>query len=162
MAALWIIGAVGATLGGFSCDRLIARFGFRWGPAGMASISLTLCAILLVFGAAANNPYIAVVLLCACFGCTQITEAAYWATAIAVSGNHAAAATGVMNTGGNVVGFVGGMLVPVTAAAFGWVTAMSTGAVFAVIGAITWLFIRGDRPMRNPRYDVTVAVPQDA
>jgi ACS family glucarate transporter-like MFS transporter len=29
MAALWILGAVGATLGGLSCDRLINRFGFR-------------------------------------------------------------------------------------------------------------------------------------
>jgi len=147
MAALWIIGAIGATLGGFTCDRLIARFGFRWGPAGMASISLVLCAVFLVLGAVANNPYVAVVLLCVCFGCTQITEAAYWATAIAVSGKHASAATGVMNTGGNVVGFIGGMLVPVTAATFGWVTAISTGAVVATIGGALWLFIRGDRPM---------------
>lgn len=147
MAALWIIGAIGATLGGFSCDRLIARFGFRWGPGGMASISLVLCATFLVLGAMANDPYVAVVLLCVCFGCTQITEAAYWATAIAISGEHASAATGVMNTGGNVVGFIGGMLVPLTAATFGWVTAISTGAAFAVIGAALWLFIRGDRPM---------------
>lgn len=146
-SALWIIGAAGATLGGLICDRLISRFGFRKGPAGMASISLTLCAVFLLFGASADNPYVAVVLLCACFGCTQITEAAYWATAIAVAGNHGSAATGVMNTGGNVVGFVGGMLVPVTATAFGWVAAMSTGAVFALIGAVAWLFIRGDRPM---------------
>jgi ACS family glucarate transporter-like MFS transporter len=113
----------------------------------MASISLVLCAVFLVLGAVANNPYVAVVLLCVCFGCTQITEAAYWATAIAVSGKHASAATGVMNTGGNVVGFIGGMLVPVTAATFGWVTAISTGAVFATIGGALWLVIRGDRPM---------------
>ena len=95
----------------------------------------------------ADDPYVAVILLCICFGCNQITEAAYWATAIAISGKHAAAATGVMNTGGNVVGFVGGMLVPVTAAWLGWVSAMSTGALFAIVGAILWLFIRGDRPM---------------
>ncbi len=147
MAALWVIGAIGATIGGFSCDRLIGRFGFRWGPGGMASISLFLCAAFLVAGALANNPYVAVVLLCICFACTQITEAAFWATAIAISGKHAAAATGIMNTGGNVVGFIGGMLVPVTAKMFGWVTAMSTGAIFAFVGAVIWLFIRGDRPM---------------
>jgi hypothetical protein len=27
--------------------------------------------------------------------------------------------------------------------------AISTGAVFAIIGAIIWLFIRGDRPMND-------------
>jgi ACS family glucarate transporter-like MFS transporter len=147
MAALWILGAVGATLGGLSCDRLINRFGFRWGPSGMAAIALTLSGLMLVWGAAADDPYTAVVLLCACFGFNQITEAAYWSTAIAVAGEHAAAASGVMNTGGNVVGFIGGMLVPVTATWLGWTIAMSTGALFAIVGAILWLFIRGDRPM---------------
>lgn len=152
MAALWILGAVGATAGGFTCDRLIKQFGFRWGPAGMAGIALTLSAVLLVWGALADDPYTAVVLLCACFACNQITEAAFWATAIAVSGEHAAAATGVMNTGGNIVGFIGGVLVPITAAWLGWVSAMSTGAVFAVIGAILWLLVRGDRPMSEDRH----------
>ncbi len=147
MAALWILGAVGATLGGFACDRLIGRFGFRWGPAGMAGTALVFCGLLLVLGALADHPYMAVVLLCACFAFNQITEAGYWATAIAIADEHAAAATGVMNTGGNITGFIGGMLVPITASWLGWVAAMSTGAVFAIIGAILWLFIRGDRPM---------------
>ncbi len=149
MAALWILGAVGATLGGFLCDRLIRRFGFRWGPAGMVGTALALSGVFLVGGAIADDPYTAVVLLCACFACNQITEAGFWATAIAVSGNHCAAATGVMNTGGNIVGFVGGMLVPLTAAWLGWVAAMSTGAVFALVGAILWLVIRGDRAMQD-------------
>ncbi len=153
MAALWVIGAVGATLGGFACDRLIARFGFRWGPGGMASISLVLCGVFLVMGAVADDPYVAVILLCVCFACTQITEAAYWSTTIAISGKHAAAATGVLNTGGNVVGFIGGMLVPFTAAKLGWVTAISSGAVFAIIGAIIWLFVHGDRPMDDDRVE---------
>jgi ACS family glucarate transporter-like MFS transporter len=64
-----------------------------------------------------------------------------------------AAAAGVLNTGGNVVGFIGGMLVPFTAAKLGWVTAISSGAVFAIIGAIIWLFIHGDRPMNDDRVD---------
>jgi len=119
----------------------------------MAGISLVLCGVFLVMGAVADDPYVAVVLLCACFAFTQITEAAYWSTAIAVSGKRAAAATGVMNTGGNVVGFIGGMLVPFTAAKLGWVAAISTGAVFAIIGAIIWLFIRGDRQMNDDRID---------
>lgn len=151
MAALWIIGSVGATLGGLTCDRLMKRFGFRWGPRVLAGTGLVLSGILIVAGAIADDPYTTVILLCICFGCNQITEAAYWATAIAISGEHAAAATGVMNTGGNIVGFVGGMLVPLTAAWLGWVSAIATGAVFAIVGAILWLFIRGDRPMGAER-----------
>jgi ACS family glucarate transporter-like MFS transporter len=145
--ALWVIGAVGATIGGFSCDRLIARFGLRRGPQILSITSLVLCAVFLFLGAIASEPYLAVVLLCLSFGFTQITEAAYWSTMISVASRDASEAGGVLNTGGNVVGFVGGMLVPVTAKYFGWVAAVSMGSVFALIGAALWFFIRGDRPI---------------
>jgi cyanate permease len=64
-----------------------------------------------------------------------------------VAGPHAPAATGVMNTGGNLVGGVGALLVPLVAGSFGWVVAISTGAIFAVLAAVPWLWIRPDRPM---------------
>lgn len=150
MAALWIIGAIGATLGGFVCDWLNRRYGLRWGAASLAATGLTLCAVFLVLGATSGAPYIAVIFLSLCFGCNQITEASYWATAIAVSGDRAAEGCGVMNTGGNIVGLVGGVFVPFVAAGFGWTIAMCTGAVFALVGAVTWLFIRGDRTIERP------------
>jgi hypothetical protein len=37
--------------------------------------------------------------------------------------------------------------VPFTAKYLGWTVAISMGAVFALIGAALWFFIRGDRPM---------------
>jgi len=146
-SALWVIGAVGATLGGFSCDRLIERFGLRRGPQVLSITSLVICAVFLFLGAISSKPYLAVVLLCVAFGFTQITEAAYWSTMISVAGRDASEGGGVLNTGGNVVGFVGGMLVPLTANYFGWVVAVSTGSVFALIAAALWLFVRGDRPI---------------
>jgi ACS family glucarate transporter-like MFS transporter len=146
-SALWVIGAVGATVGGFACDRLIGRFGLRRGPQVLSVTSLILCAVFLFLGAISSDPLVAVVLLCLSFGFTQITEAPYWSTMISVASRDASEAGGVLNTGGNVVGFVGGMLVPLTAKYFGWVVAVSMGSVFALIAAVLWLFIRGDRPM---------------
>ncbi len=150
-SAQWILGAVGATLGGFICDRLTRRYGLRWGPRWLAIPSLVLCAVFLVLGATSGNMILTVVFLCICFGCTQLTEAAYWATTISVSGRHASAATGILNTGGNVVGFAGGMMVPLIASVWGWTVSVSTGAVFALFGALLWLFIRGDRQMVHDR-----------
>lgn len=144
-SAQWILGALGATAGGFLCDWLSKRFGLRWGPRWLAIPSLLLCAVFLYFGANATTPAMTVALLCICFGCTQLTEAAYWATTIAVSGRRAASAGGVLNTGGNCAGFAGGLLVPFVAHGFGWTLAVSTGALFAVIGAVLWFFINGDR-----------------
>jgi ACS family glucarate transporter-like MFS transporter len=52
-----------------------------------------------------------------------------------------------MNTGGNIAGGIGALLVPITAEAFGWVPALATGSVFSIIGAVLWLLVRADRPM---------------
>jgi ACS family glucarate transporter-like MFS transporter len=146
-AAPWMVGAVAASVGGLWCDRLCKRIGSRWGCRIPGIIGLSLVAGLLFLGATAKNPYLAVVFLSLSFGCTQLTEGAYWAAAIFVSGKHASAATGVMNTGGNAVGGIGALLVPITAEAFGWVPALATGSVFALIGVVLWLFVRADRPL---------------
>jgi len=146
-AAPWLVGAVAASLGGLWCDRLCKRIGPRWGYRIPGVVGLSLVAVLLVLGATAKDPLLAVVLLSLSFGCTQLTEGAYWAAAISVAGKHASAAAGVLNTGGNVVGGIGALLVPITAEAFGWVPALATGSVFAIIGVVLWLFVRADRPL---------------
>jgi len=146
-AAPWMTGAVAASVGGLWCDRLCKRIGSRWGCRIPGMVGLSLVAGLLLLGATAKNPYLAVVFLSLSFGCTQLTEGAYWAAAIFVSGKHAAAATGVLNTGGNVVGGIGALLVPVTAEVFGWVPALATGSVFAMIGVGLWLLVRADKPI---------------
>jgi ACS family glucarate transporter-like MFS transporter len=146
-AAPWMVGAVAASVGGFWCDRLGKRFGSRWGCRIPGIAGLSLAAGLLFLGATAESPYLAVVLLSLCFGCTQLTEGAYWATAISISGKHASAATGVMNTGGNVAGGIGALLVPITAETFGWVPALASGSIFAMIGVGLWFFVRADKPM---------------
>ncbi len=146
-AAPWMVGAIAASVGGLLCDRFCKRIGPRWGCRIPGILGLSLVAGLLFLGATAKNPYLAVVFLSLSFGCTQLTEGAYWAAAIFVSGKHASAATGVLNTGGNAVGGVGALLVPITAEAFGWVPALATGSVFALIGVGLWLFVRADKPM---------------
>jgi len=146
-AAPWMVGAVAASVGGLWCDRLCRRIGPRWGCRIPSIVGLSFAAGLLFLGATTKNPYLAVVFLSLSFGCTQLTEGPYWTAAIYVAGKHASAATGVMNTGGNVVGGIGALLVPVTAEAFGWVPALATGSVFALIGVGLWLFIRADKPI---------------
>jgi len=146
-AALWILGAIGATAGGFICDAMVRRLGIRLGPRYMTMTALFLSAIFLYLGATSDNVIVTVTMLCICFGCNQLSEAPIWVATMAVSGRHAAITTGVLNTGGNLPGIIGGMLVPLTANLFGWPAAIVTGSVFMVIGALLWIFIRADEPM---------------
>jgi ACS family glucarate transporter-like MFS transporter len=100
---------------------------------------------LLLVGAAAPNPLTAVILLALCFGFTQFTEGAYWQGTTYAAGPHTATACGVLNTGGNLAGFLApvvGFLVD----HFGWWVALVTGSGFALLGAVLWLLIDAGEP----------------
>lgn len=143
----WIAGAVGAALGGWVCDKLCKRLGLRWGCRWPVIVGMVVSAALLTVGAVHSSPYVAVVMLALCFFFNQLTEAAYWATSIAIGGMHAGAAGGVLNTGGNIFGILNAILVPVIAHAFGWTFAIASGAIFALIGAGLMLLVRADCPL---------------
>ena len=144
-AAPWITGAFGAMAGGAVCDSLSKRFGKRSGHRWVAMTGLALSGILIVAAALATNVALAVLLLSLCLGVQQATDPVFWSAAISVSGRHSSSASGVMNTAGNVVGGVAALLVPLTVRAFGWPAALATGAAFALLGALLWLWIRADR-----------------
>ena len=149
-AAQWVFGAIGATAGGILCDYLVGRYGLRYGPKRLVMTALILSAIFLWVGAVSDNVLLCVGMLCLSFACNQLTEAPIWVSTMAVSGRHAPVATGILNTGANIPGVLGGLLVPFTAGIFGWPAAMVTGSFFAVVGALLWLFIRADEPMGEP------------
>jgi sugar phosphate permease len=143
----WLVGCVGAVGGGLVCDGLTRRLGIRWGCRWPSIIGLLLSGAFLALAGAAPDPYIGVVFLSLCLGFQQFTDSASWAATTSVGGEHASAACGVLNTGGNVVGGIVAILVPVTAQAVGWVAALATGSLFALLGAVLWFWIEADRPL---------------
>lgn len=154
----WIAGAAGAALGGWICDRLCHRMGLRWGCRLPIVVGLVVSGILLIGGSLTLHVQAAVIMLVLCFFFNQLTEGAYWSTATAVGGRYAGTSCGVLNTGGNVMGIINSLAVPIIAHAFGWTFAMAIGGVIAFVGAGLMLFVRADRP-----YDhVADAVPTGA
>ncbi|HEY1252241.1 MAG TPA: MFS transporter [Thermoanaerobaculia bacterium] len=144
-SAPWISGAVGALLGGALCDRLSVRIGKRSAHRRVALTAVAVSGALLLAASAAAGPLLTVALLSLCLGFQQASDAVYWSAAISVSGNHSSSACGVMNTAGNVVGGVGALLVPLIVRLLGWPAALATGAAFAAVGALLWIWIRADR-----------------
>ena len=144
----WLAGAAGAALGGWVCDRMCNRFGLRWGCRWPVITGMVISALLLVGGAFNTSPYLAVTMLALCFFFNQLTEGAYWATSIAIGGQFAGTAGGLMNTGANAMGAVGAIFVPWFAQSHGWTVAIASGGLFALIGAVLFLFVRADQPIR--------------
>jgi ACS family glucarate transporter-like MFS transporter len=110
---------------------------------------LLLSGVFIIAAGAAGSPYVAVVYLSLCLGSQQFTDSAYWAASISVGGRHSPAACGVLNTGGNVVGGVAALLVPLTARTLGWPVALATASLFALVGAVLWIWIRADRSIEE-------------
>ena len=148
-AAQWIAAAIGATLGGFLCDYFAKRIGARWGYRITPIVSLILTALFLQIGAVSPNPYFSVAFFCLSFGCQQLTEGSFWAAIASIAGRHTSVAGGLLNTGGNAVGGVGALLVPVLAKQFGWVVAISSGCVFALVAALLWFVIKADEVIKE-------------
>ena len=143
----FIVGSIAASAGGWVCDRLCKSIGPRWGCRLPGLVGLGLVAGFLFAGATATNQYLAIAFLSICFASTQFTEGAFWSGATFVAGHHTAAATGIMNTGGNLAGVLASPLVPILAERFGWLVALSSGSVFAILAAVLWLWIRVDQPL---------------
>jgi MFS transporter, ACS family, glucarate transporter len=143
----WVGAAVGAAVGGYLSDWLGRRLGVRRGYRLLPLLTLPVAGILLLVTITVSSPYAAVAALATAFAAVEINEGAYWAATMNVARQDTGAATGVLNTGGNVAGLICQPIVAILSASGAWNLAFQTGTGFALLAAAAWLFIRSDRVM---------------
>ena len=142
----WIGAGIGAACGGFITDHLALRLGARWGYRIVPLVSLPLAGLFLLVAINVQTPYAAVVALSVAFCAIELNEGAYWAATTRIARADTAAATGVLNTGGNGGGIITHPLVGALSGMGAWNWAFITGTGFALIAAACWLLIDSDRP----------------
>ena len=147
----WIGAAAGAAAGGFICDRCVQRWGPRRGYRLVPLVSLPLAGALLLVTVQVDHAYGAVAGLALAFAAVEINEGPYWATTMVAAGTDAGAATGILNTGGNLGGILCQPLVAALSASGHWNAAFETGTVFALVAAAAWLLVNAERSPRQPR-----------
>ena len=146
LAAVPPIGAaIGSAVGGYVSDRAVKRFGPRRGYHIVPMISLPIAGAVLLVAIHSNSVYFAVAALAVAFAGAEVTEGPYWAATMQVARSDTMAATGVLNTGGNLGGFVATPIVAYLSGAGMWNAAFVTGTVFALIAAALWLWIDPSR-----------------
>ena len=143
----WLGASVGAALGGWLCDKLCRRLGLRWGCRWPILICMLATALLMLGVAFHPNAYAAAAMLGLSFFFVVFAEGPFWAVSTAVGGRHAGAAGGLMNTGGNAIGFVNALLLSAVADAFGWAIAIAISTIFALLGAGFILMVKADQQM---------------
>lgn len=102
----FVSSAAGSFAGGFLSDASVRKFGMRWGRVLIGTTCLSVGSALLVATALNKDRDVAVVLLTLGFGVMDLMLPSAWAICLDVSGRHAGAVTGAMNTAGQFGGFL--------------------------------------------------------
>ena len=147
----FLAGALGAGLGGLLCDQLQKKYSTSFSHRVPIILGLIPSGIFLILGALTEDPVVAVIYLSLCFGFIEMTEGPYWSSINFVSRKRAQAAGGILNTGGNLGGVISTPLIPILVSKFGWMIALSSGAVFALIGTIFFLMIDYSEVSNEPQ-----------
>jgi MFS transporter, ACS family, glucarate transporter len=137
--------ALGCGIGGKLGDVCYLRYGARWGYRWVPLIGLPLGGVLLIAAVQASNAYWAVAALTAAYAAVELLEGPSWAAMLQVAQADSMAATGVLNTGGNIAGVIGIPLVGYLSGHGMWTAAFVIGALFAVLSGVLWLWIDADR-----------------
>jgi ACS family glucarate transporter-like MFS transporter len=146
--------AAGAAVGGLLAAPLVSRLGLRGGLRIVPLVALPAAALLLFMAVDAASPYTAVAALTLCFAAIEMTEGPFWAAVMEVARADTMAATGVLNTGGNIGGIIATPIIAYLSAHHMWTAAFLIGSGFALAGGATWLLVDPTRrlvPAAAPR-----------
>jgi MFS family permease len=128
-------------IGGWLSDRLTRSHGAKFGRRVVPIFGLSLGALFLYVGTIVSGPAIAVLSLSLATGFASWCEGPFWASTIEVAGKQVGAACGILNTGGNVGGFLAPILTPYIASGAGWSWGLYAGSLMAVVGMIACYFV---------------------
>lgn len=133
--------AAGSAIGGYLADSLSPRLGAPRAYTIIPLLSLPLAGLLLLLVTQVTSSFMAVAVLTGCFFATEMTEGPYWAATMRLARADTMAATGVLNTGGNLGGVIGIPIVAWLSGRHAWQPAFATGTVLAGVAAGLWLLI---------------------
>ena len=102
----FLMGAAGNLVGGFAGDAIVRRLGLKAGRRIMGCIGLFGEAVLLASMTLTHNHASVVVLSSIGFGIADLMLPTAWAVCLDIGGDRAGVVTGVMNTAGQLGGFV--------------------------------------------------------
>lgn len=133
--------AVLAPLGGFFSDFAVRKLGKRRGRKIAVWLGMFSSATLLWAGAHAGNKITSVLLLAAAAGFNMFAAATFWTACIDLSERFPASLGGLMNTFGNLGGWLSPIVTAYLASRFGWTSALTLAAAITLASGFSWVFV---------------------
>ena len=132
--------------GGIATDAMTKRFGLRLGRTIAGGSGFVFAGLFTILGAGAADPTTAALYLALGAGWGAFCLAAGWGTCLDISGPHAGVVGAVMNTAGQIGGFLSPIVLAYLIRETGdWNTPLNLTGVLLLIGAVCWIFINPTR-----------------
>lgn len=143
-----LVSIPGDLLGGWTTDRLAARYGLRVGRCGLGAAAYVIAGLALILAAAASSPVLAATLIAVATGVTMFTLGSAWGTAIEVGRNHVGVVGGTMNSVGNLVAMLNPQIVAYSVKWFNnWNLPLYVMGALFLVGALCWAIIDPKQPV---------------
>lgn len=142
--------ALASPVGGLFSDFAVRRFGKRLGQRIAVWIGMFTSAIFLWEGAHAGNKVTAIVLLALAAGFNMFASVTFWAACIDLGQEYSGSVAGLMNTLGNLGGWLSPIVTAFMAAKFGWTAALTLASVVTVASGLSWLMVDTTRAIGSP------------
>jgi ACS family glucarate transporter-like MFS transporter len=139
--------AVMAPLGGWFSDIAVRRFGKRNGRRLAVCFGMLSSALLIWVGASAAGSASAILLLALGGGLNMFAAVTYWATCIDLTNEFAGSLSGMMNTFGNLGGWLSPIVSAYVAIHYGWTAALDCAAGVTIASALFFLMVRADQKL---------------
>jgi MFS transporter, ACS family, glucarate transporter len=153
-SAPFIAVALLAPLGGWFSDMAVVKFGKRSGRRLAVCTGMLGSALLVWIGNSTQNDISAALLLAIAGGLNMFAAVSYWATCIDLTVEFAGSLSGIMNTFGNLGGWLSPIVSAYLAAKYGWNLALKGVACVSVASAIFFLFVRADERLNKHEIEV--------
>ena len=134
-------------VGGGLSDRLTTAYGLRVGRCYLASASLLVTAVFLVFGSQVQSPQLAGFILAGGAGALYLSQSTFWSVSVDIAGRSSGVFSSMVNMGGQFGGALTASSTPWIAQRFGWTTSFGVAAAMAVFGALCWLVVHPERSL---------------
>lgn len=151
--------AVLAPVGGRFSDLAVRRLGRRRGRRLAVWIGMFTSGLLLWSGSHVSSRGTAILMLALGAGFNMFAATTFWASCIDLTEEFTGSLSGLMNTFGNLGGWLSPILTAYIATHFGWSRAIDCAAAVSIASGLFWFFVRADRSLDSIPQDQHVPQP---